>query len=92
MKKSHKFLVPVALLASGILSAYAKQAPEGTDLAVPYASYVDDHALNLIGTTENVAIHSDGEVFDFVLKRAETGPVMAYHRSHRSHSSHRSGY
>ena len=92
MKKSHKFLVPVALLASGILSAYAKQAPKGTDLAVPYAPSVDNHVLNLVGTTETVAIHSDGEVFDFVLKRADTGQMMAYHRSHRSHSSHRSGY
>jgi hypothetical protein len=33
---------------------------------------------------------SAGNIFDFVLKRTETGELMARHGSHSSHSSHSS--
>lgn len=85
-----KFLVSFAAVAASFAAQQAGATPsplkQVDNAKENSASQALLEASKLIPMTQ-----SNGEVHDFVLRRAsETGDLMAYHSSHRSHSSHSS--
>lgn len=94
------FLIPLAVAIASLSStSQAVQNPkvdQGRGLLDPSKSSTQDlNSLPLGQEKELMVSDSDGDIFKFVLKRSESGILMASHRSHqshRSHSSHRSHY
>lgn len=79
---------------AGVAAAFANNA-SAVAVTSTSPSFVDGTHVSSGGVsplTENVAIvDSQGDQFNFVLKKAEdTGVMMAYHSSHHSHHSHSS--
>lgn len=90
------FLIPVATalaaLAGTAESAATHKQPENVTPANQPNNLSSSEAH--LGTTaaKVVDVVEHGDLFRFILARAESGNVVAYHESHRSHSSHRSHY
>ena len=93
------FLKPL----SSVIAALASATPWATSEAAVHTSAplpepVDRSAVDPssapVGVNEarDVLIRQHGDVFRFVLKRAEDGRFLADHYSHSSHSSHSSHY
>lgn len=90
MSLNKKFLVPTAVLVSGLLGSAAVQA--------------STQNLSLVKATESATVVAapvslsgqlpiNGDLSGLVLtKNSSSGIVYAGHRSHSSHSSHRSHY
>jgi len=85
-----KFLTSFAALAAG----FATQNAIAAQVVVEQSTTTEASAAALATPSENLSIkNASGDEFNFVLKRsADTGTLMAYHRSHSSHSSHSSHY
>jgi hypothetical protein len=85
-----KFLSTFAAIAAGF-TAQAVTASQ-TPVAPPMVSLTNEAPANAIPASGQVAVkNASGDVFNFVLKRAEVGgELMAWHSSHASHASHAS--
>lgn len=86
MKRLFSFLAPLATIASGILGANAHAIP-----ATPVTEQdVVSRSGKEIPTDEQgvLRIQSNGDAYEFILKRGEAGELIAGHRSHSSHGSH----
>jgi hypothetical protein len=88
-----KFLTTFAGIAAAFASnastapvsvALAESSTDGSNIAAPQATVLGEQIKT---------IDSNGDQFNFVLKRSdETGLMMAEHSSHASHASHSSHY
>ncbi|MDR6411489.1 His-Xaa-Ser repeat protein HxsA2 [Paraburkholderia terricola] len=85
-----KFLVPVGALAAAMAAEHASAAiaPPDAD-AGPHAS-ANATTPNAVRALEpqDLTVRAGGDAYTFVLKRTESGQLMAQHSSHSSHSSH----
>jgi hypothetical protein len=93
------FLIPFAAAISalsGNSQAAIDQTQPSKDVATSTTVPDADAANRVNALAEGDLLMPIGDdIFKFVLKRAESGELIAYHRSHeshRSHSSHRSHY
>lgn len=85
-----KFLVPVGALAAAMAAEHASATIAPPDAgAGPHAS-ANATADNAVCALEpqDLTVRASGNAYTFVLKRAESGQLMAQHSSHSSHSSH----
>ena len=97
---SKKFLLPLAAafaaLAASANASTPGTAPTGTTEALnERASNSTGVKLPARGESRELQFEAGGDLYEFTLKRSESGEVYAAHRSHishRSHSSHRSHY
>ena len=86
-----KFLTAFA----GVAAAFASSAATEKVAAVPTMPALDGQSVaapqaTVLGVNIK-SIYSNGDQFNFVLKRSEdSGLMMAYHSSHSSHASHAS--
>ena len=88
MKKS--FLTPFTVLAATIPGAHASAALVPADAKI---APQDSPAVTAVGTSlgdGRVSVKAEGNLFSFVLKRNESGVMVAQHESHSSHASHAS--
>ncbi|MDE2289809.1 MAG: His-Xaa-Ser repeat protein HxsA2 [Burkholderiales bacterium] len=85
-----KFLVPVGVLATAMAAEHASAAIAPPDAGAESLQSVNTAAANVVPAQEpqDLAVRADGSTYSFVLKRTESGQLMAYHSSHSSHSSH----
>ena len=88
MKKA--FLTPFTVLAAAIPGAHASAAaaPLEAKLAPRDAPSVTAAGASI--SDGKVSVKADGNLFSFVLKRSESGVMVAQHESHSSHASHAS--
>lgn len=92
------FLVPFAAALAALTSnASASVEPSNPNPNTQPQDSQNTLASDSINTRAEgtLLIPGGDDLFKFVLKRTETGELMAYHyshQSHRSHSSHRSHY
>ncbi|PXW26422.1 His-Xaa-Ser repeat protein HxsA2 [Paraburkholderia caballeronis] len=84
-----KFLVPVGTIAAAIATEYATAAVAPAD-AIHEPREMGRTANDVAHALEpqNLTVRAGDDAYDFVLKRTQSGQVMAYHSSHSSHSSH----
>jgi hypothetical protein len=85
-----KFLVPVGALAAAMAAEHASAA-----IAPPNASAEPHTSANVTAADavralepQDLTVRAGGNAYGFVLKRTESGQLMAQHSSHSSHSSH----
>lgn len=86
--KKHAFLMPLAALAATLSNG--GEAVAGFMKVDSAPANMGDVTPTKELTTENLVVTSNGDQFDFVLKKNGAGQMMAYHSSHRSHMSHSS--
>ena len=87
MKKTRKFLVPFAAL----VSVFASNTEAAIQNEVPTKADTDKNIAVSDSNQGDMKTVSNGtDAFSFILKRSETGTLLADHYSHRSHSSHSS--
>ena len=87
-----KFLVPVAGLVAAIANQYASAAIENTEpSSTPVAAGLTDAPTTLALTHGGEhLVRAGDDNYSFILKRAASGEMMAWHQSHASHASHAS--
>jgi len=92
-----KFLVPISSLIGAITQQHAHAAVEQPN--VPVAAPTEEAVKGIARATDGEQLVRAGDDnYSFVLKRTNSGELMAWHQSHSSHashashSSHRSGY
>ena len=96
---NRKFLVPLAA-AIAALTQNTNAAPSLTGPRGPTESLAPTVSQSTIqmpsaGESSELLVPVNGDLFKFVLRRAEDGVMVAdhySHSSHRSHASHRSHY
>lgn len=93
------FLVPLAVA----IAALTGNSQAAVERSQPTSNTSDATAATSIDLASRINPQAEGDllmpiggdIFQFVLRRAESGEMVAYHsshQSHRSHSSHRSHY
>lgn len=82
--KKIKFLAPIAALAAAFSSDQALAYNQETQKS----PLIDSEHSAPGDLNENITMSNGKDSFNFVLKRAEGGELMAYHSSHGSHGSH----
>lgn len=85
--KKHKFLLPLASLASALSS---EQASANVNQVLNVAPQNDSKAVQSVTLSDRVVMSNGSDKFSFVLKRVDGGSLMAWHESHASHASHSS--
>lgn len=85
-----KFLVPVGTLVAAMAAEHASASVAPPDSVIEPHQSADSTASNAIPSLEpqDLRVRAGEDAYGFVLKRAESGQLMAYHSSHSSHSSH----
>lgn len=82
--KKRGFLVPVAALAAALTTEQAV-ANVGPEASTPPTGSVE---LTGAKQAERVVTSNGHDQFSFIIKRTDSGEVMAWHESHASHTSH----
>ena len=97
--KPRFFLKPLSMVLAA-LASHSASAATSSEIApmtpalepeTSGAAPVDAALAPIAPNTERtVSFRQDGNLFNFVLARAESGELVAYHSSHASHESHSS--
>ena len=90
MKRSFRFLLPLASVAAGLLGQHSAQAHQAPTSAPTEPSVVPQDGRGGPDENGSLTVDSKGELFEFILRRNEHGELFAGHRSHSSHYSHSS--
>lgn len=96
---SKKFLIPVGVAVSSLITANASAALQAKDgnkeLMKNEANDQNAQSYELLeGVEKKVHYQKGDELHVLMMKKADAGHLLAYHSSHASHashSSHRSG-
>ncbi|WP_156924522.1 His-Xaa-Ser repeat protein HxsA2 [Derxia gummosa] len=86
----HKFLKPFAMIAAGfaVQQTHAAHLPQDQPVEAEPQAVTNMQAIPSLAAGNLPAVTNSGEAF--VLKRAQSGELLATHSSHSSHGSHRS--
>ena len=85
--KKRDFLLPLVSLASAFTSG---QALANVVYSAPDSFQTNGESVKNLQASNVVFVNKGDDKFSFVLKRADSGELIAWHQSHRSHSSHSS--
>ena len=89
MKKKFAFLAPLAALTSAILAPTAEAVPTSAN---EEGNLLKSQDVNTRIGSEKLSLTTNGDSYEFILRRDESGHLYAAHGSHSSHSSHSSHY
>ncbi|MGC9216452.1 His-Xaa-Ser repeat protein HxsA2 [Acidithiobacillus sp.] len=90
MKK--KFLTPFTVLAAAFTAALPATClgHSAPDSALPSVINLTQPVVGVPRQDGRFSVKSNGDIFNFILKRSDFGEVLAQHESHASHASHSS--
>jgi hypothetical protein len=91
MKKNlRSFLIPTVAAIATLISNPSYSSKHSSATQDSEKESKDRFSLDSISNEKFLQIAVDGELQNLILKRNESGQMLAYHYSHQSHSSHRS--